>query len=72
MPKKIKSPITKRTTFIELINEYPEAGAILFSKGLHCIGCHFSNIESIEDGALAHGMNPDKLVEELNEKLFSK
>ncbi|MBQ4403680.1 MAG: DUF1858 domain-containing protein, partial [Selenomonadaceae bacterium] len=35
--------------------------------GMGCFGCHAAQFESIEEGALVHGIDPDKLVEALNE-----
>jgi len=61
--------ITKDMTFGELIKKYPAAGPILGNYGLHCIGCHLSVHETIEQGMRAHGMNDgeiEKLVLELN------
>ena len=61
--------ITKKTKFSDLLKEKPEAAKILFQMGLSCIGCPMAQKETIEQGALVHGMNPDKLVKELNKKL---
>lgn len=59
-------------TFAELIEIDTELVEPLLNKGMHCIGCPMSQMETIEQGALAHGLNPDKLVEELNIKLQEK
>ena len=61
-----KGKITKEMTFNEVIKKNPEAIEILLKKGMHCIGCPMAQMESLEQGALAHGLNPDKLVKELN------
>ena len=63
--KKIKV-IDKSMNFSELIGSFPETIEVLLEKGMHCIGCPMSAQESIEQGAIAHGLNPDKLIEELN------
>ncbi len=63
--------ITKDMTFGELINLYPDTAPVLGNYGLHCIGCHLSVTETIEQGMKAHGMDNTavkKLVEELNQK----
>jgi hybrid cluster-associated redox disulfide protein len=42
----------------------------LFEAGLHCIGCHMSAYETIEQGCLAHGFSKkeiDDLIKKLNE-----
>jgi hybrid cluster-associated redox disulfide protein len=64
--------ITKSMSFGEILNRYPKAGEILMKKGLHCIGCGMAMFESLEQGAIMHGINPDKLVQELNKKLGIK
>ena len=64
-PKKI----TKQISFAKLMQEHPEAIEILLEKGMHCIGCPMSTGENLEQGAIAHGLDPDELVKELNEKI---
>lgn len=39
---------------------------ILMQSGMHCLGCPSSQMESLEDACMVHGINPDKLVDELN------
>ena len=61
---------TKETQMGELIREYPQAIPVLLKFGLHCIGCPMSALETIEQGALAHGLSEqdiNKLVEEINQ-----
>lgn len=63
--------INKDMTFGELISLYPAAAPVLANYGLHCIGCHLSVSETIEQGMKAHGMNDadiSKIVSELNQK----
>jgi len=64
--------ITKKTKFSELLEKYPEVSEILFEKGMSCIGCPMAQQETLEQGCLMHGMDADKLVKELNEKLKKK
>ena len=65
----MKKKITKKMSFSEIMEKYPEASEILFEKGMHCIGCGMAVMETLEQGALAHGMNPDEIVKEINEKI---
>ncbi len=67
-----KNPISKNMSFHEIMEKNSEAIEILLGKGMHCIGCPMAMQETLEDGAIAHGLNPDKLVEEINEKLNKK
>ena len=60
--------ITKETNFIEVL-ENPEVIEVLLESGMHCIGCPMSTGETIEQGAIAHGIDPDKLIEKINKKM---
>ena len=42
---------------------------ILMREGMHCVGCPSSQMETLEEAALVHGMDPDTLVARLNEFL---
>ena len=54
--------IKKETQINELLGKHPEVAEILMAYGLHCVGCHFSDLDTLEDGAMMHGM-PDEEVE---------
>jgi hybrid cluster-associated redox disulfide protein len=58
--------ITKEMTIEEVVTQYPETMMVFMRHGLHCVGCHVSAFESIEEGAMAHGINVDALVLDLN------
>ncbi|HLB72341.1 MAG: DUF1858 domain-containing protein [Candidatus Methanoperedens sp.] len=58
--------ITKDMTIDEVVNQNPETMIVFMRHGLHCVGCHVSAFESIEEGATAHGINVDALVSDLN------
>ncbi len=66
MIKMPKTKINKKMTFAEIIEMNREAGNKLAEAGLFCGGCPMAQLESLEDGARAHGVDADKLVEELN------
>jgi hybrid cluster-associated redox disulfide protein len=66
--KNTKEAITGKMAFGEILEKHPEAAEILFSSGLHCIGCGMAMYETLEDGCKAHGMNK-KQIEELIKKL---
>ena len=46
---------------MDIMNEHPEVATVLMGYGLHCIGCHFSDIDTLESGARIHGMD-DKTI----------
>ncbi|MCK4997230.1 DUF1858 domain-containing protein [Candidatus Pacearchaeota archaeon] len=61
-----KEKITKDMTFAELIAKDKDAAKKLSDRGLFCGGCPMAQFETIENGAKAHGVDVDKLIEELN------
>ncbi len=61
--------ITKKATMGELMELNPELGDELAAHGMFCMGCPMARRETIEEGAIAHGIDPDALVEKLNKKL---
>jgi hybrid cluster-associated redox disulfide protein len=69
---KTKTLVTKKMSFSELMQKYPQAVEVLMNEGMHCIGCAASAFETIEQGAIMHGLNPNKLVEKINKKLSKK
>lgn len=58
--------ITKEMTFGEVLTKYPQTVKTFFMYGMHCFGCHLSVEETIEQGALAHGVPIDQLIDDLN------
>ncbi|MBO5461077.1 MAG: DUF1858 domain-containing protein [Ruminococcus sp.] len=66
--------ISRNTLIGELLNIFPESAPILMEIGMHCLGCPSSQMESIEEAAMVHGIDPDLLVEKLNAamKAFGK
>lgn len=62
--------INKDMTMGEIIEKYPFASEVMLSYGLHCVGCHVNPYESLENGALGHGMSDEEiasLLQELND-----
>ncbi|MBQ4404329.1 MAG: DUF1858 domain-containing protein [Selenomonadaceae bacterium] len=59
--------ITKDMNIVEVVQRYPDTMMVFMYAGMGCFGCHAAQFESIEEGALVHGIDPDKLVEALNE-----
>ena len=37
--------------------------------GMHCLGCPSSQMETIAEAAMVHGIDPDALVNKINEFL---
>jgi len=64
--------ITKKMSLASVMKKCPEAAEIFMKEGLHCIGCPMAMMETVEDGAKAHGINPDKLIEKVNKAVGKK
>ena len=58
--------ITKDMTIAEVMKHKPEAAVILMQFGMGCIGCPSSQSETLEEAALVHGMDAEKLLAALN------
>lgn len=61
------SKITKEWTIGEVINENEELTETLMGFGMHCFHCPMSQMETLEEAAVVHGVDVDFLVEKLNE-----
>jgi hybrid cluster-associated redox disulfide protein len=64
--------ITKDMTIAEVLEIDSGTGPIFMSNGMHCLGCVASSGETVEEACGVHGINADKLVDELNKYLESK
>ncbi|MGA2130059.1 MAG: DUF1858 domain-containing protein [Candidatus Pacearchaeota archaeon] len=67
--------ITRQTPINPLIEQHPEAIEILISYGLHCIGCHFSEFDTLENGAMMHGMSDEEIgmmLKDVNKVISNK
>ena len=69
--RRIKS-VTKNSLIMEVVSDYPEAVEILQSHGMGCFGCAMARMETIEQGALAHGLDVKKLMADINKVVKSK
>ncbi|MCR4285235.1 MAG: DUF1858 domain-containing protein [archaeon] len=60
--------ITRHTKFADLVDSNSEAMEILAEEGLGCGMCPMAQFETIEQGAIVHGIDPEELVAKLNSK----
>ena len=63
--------IEKTMIIGELIRLDENIIQILMREGMHCIGCPSAQMETLEEAAMVHGMDPDVLVARLNNFLES-
>lgn len=64
--------VTKDMKIGELLMLDRGVAPILMMAGMHCVGCPSSAGESIEQACMVHGMDIDKLMEDLNGYLATK
>lgn len=58
--------ITKDMGIMEVVQRYPQTVDVFMAAGMGCLGCAAARFENIEQGAGAHGIDVDQLIENLN------
>lgn len=58
--------VTKDTLIGDLLQIDQNVAPLLLNIGMHCLGCPSSQMETIEEAAMVHGLDPDDLVVEIN------
>ncbi|MCK5025141.1 MAG: DUF1858 domain-containing protein [Nanoarchaeota archaeon] len=61
--------IREDMTIGNIVRGYPSAATVMMEYGLHCIGCHVAEWETLEQGCKAHGISKeemDKMLDDLN------
>jgi hybrid cluster-associated redox disulfide protein len=70
--KQVKDKINKDMTIHEIVQKYPKSAKVFMKYGMTCFGCPFAMQETLEQGALAHGIEVDKILKELNKIVKDK
>ena len=58
--------ITKEMPIGEVVQKYPQTIEVFLRHGLMCFGCAIARFENVEQGAVAHGINVEALMKDLN------
>ena len=58
--------VTKQSIIGEILDYEPETAQFFFAIGMHCLGCPSAQMETIAEAAMVHGIDPDDLVEDIN------
>ena len=58
--------INKNSTIKEILSAYPEAKRFFNDREMACSSCFAVNFDTLEKGALMHGLETNALVDELN------
>lgn len=63
-----EKPLIHRNSIIgDIIRDHPFSVEIFMDYGVHCVGCHVSDFESLEQGILGHGFSEGELLDIINE-----
>jgi hybrid cluster-associated redox disulfide protein len=57
--------INKNSTIKEILSAYPEAKKFFNEREMACSSCFAVNFDTLEKGALMHGLDAKTLVDEL-------
>ena len=58
--------INKNMTFHQVLQMSPEVAKVLGKYNLGCIGCMGATNETLEQGAIAHGLDVNDILRDLN------
>jgi hybrid cluster-associated redox disulfide protein len=58
--------ITREMPIGEVVQNYPQTIEVFLKHGLMCFGCSIARFENVEQGAMAHGIDVDTLINDLN------
>lgn len=61
--------VTGETMIGELLQIDENIAPLLLNIGMHCLGCPSSQMETIAEAAMVHGIEPDALVNDINDFL---
>ncbi len=61
--------ITKDTIIADVLDQYPDTAHFFTEIGMHCLHCPSSRGETIEQACAVHGVNPDDLIEKINQAI---
>lgn len=68
MKKEEKKPVITKDMIIDDVLQLDEnLGDVFMGFGMHCIFCHLGLEETVEEAAAVHEVDPDFLVQKLNE-----
>lgn len=65
--RKKKIDVNKQMQIIDLLSLNPNIREVLLGFGLHCLGCPMSQMETLEEACLVHDVDPDLVIEKVNE-----
>ena len=64
--------VNKDVIITEVLDMDQSTANIFMKHGMHCIGCPVASSEKISEAAVVHGIDADKLINDLNAYLEGK
>ncbi len=64
-----KKKISKDMTIGEVLSLQPDLAEVFMGFGMHCISCPVSQMETVEEAGMVHGVDVDFLLKKLNENI---
>ncbi len=58
--------VTKDMIIGDILKEAPDMAPVLMAAGMHCVGCPSAQMETVEEAAVVHGIEPDLLITRVN------
>ena len=65
----VKTSVSGEMLISQILRMYPESAYVLMNCGMGCIGCPSSQMESLQDACMVHGLDADEVIKYLNYKL---
>lgn len=63
--------VTTDMLIVDIISQHPIAAQFLMDIGMECLFCPASQMESLEQACMVHGIDAEEVAAALNEKLAS-
>ena len=64
-----KEPINSDMLISEIIAKYPDAVYLLMNCGMGCVSCPASQMESLTEACMVHGLDGEEVARYLNVEL---
>ncbi|HIV47528.1 MAG TPA: DUF1858 domain-containing protein [Candidatus Acutalibacter stercorigallinarum] len=64
--------VTKDTIIGDILDLDQSTAPFFLEMGMHCLGCPSARGETLEQACAVHGVDPEELVQKINEHLQSK
>ena len=63
--------VTVDMLIVDIITQHPIAAQFLMDVGMECLFCPASQMETLEQACMVHGIDAEEIAAALNEKLAS-